>query len=834
MPSRELGERWPNLLAVGGHPAVDMPPHVVEAAARAAQRAPYAPTRGLPALREAIAAEHGVDPDRNVIVTLGGMQGLYLAARAFGQRAVSHAPSFFFPQLIEAAGGECTVAYGWDEYAAALGPGTTLAIVNTPVNPTGYAFRQSDLDAIAAALASNDVLLLSDEAYFGVLYDGVEHLSPASHPELAERTLVLRSFSKTLGMAAWRIGYAVGPEWAIDAIARELQWQALAIDGVAQSAALAALTGPRDWIDAAIAELAVMRPQAIAAANEAGLRCELPEGCAFIWAEIDGDEDETSDGLAREYGIPALPGRHFHARTPHLRIPFGGRPGARAQLLEQLRRAGPRFLVTLLALALTATVFWDRAAQAAEKYQTIPSSEVRAALLHRHGFVRSGLRLQGDLVLQQLDVAGPFRCRRCILEGRLLAADATFHRTVDLSGSQLRATANFEGATFFGPAVFGRGPGPGDFATFSDEANFAYATFDELATFQSVRFEHGAEFSLARFQGDAAFSEARFFGQDVFFYSTQFSGEARFDQAAFEPKASFRRAAFGGPADFSQARFGQTAGFSESHFAQGGTFLGAEFRSACPVRAVSFEHVLATKALDFTAARFAGPAVFTSVSAEGLNFADTQFSGGRTQTKMCHPARGVALRGGTVGDLVMAVDSATANVTDVPRTALERIEASAKARGDLRVANDAHYRLRVLKSSDYWWPWHVLDVVFYRSIAGYLVRPLRPLLTLLSLAFAVFLLRSARRALSKSKRYSVAKSELAVRRPVFDTVARGSNELLDTFTAIWPRKPDPQASDWTRLGRRLESLAYRLLIVCVLLGVANSNPTLRQMLDAIL
>ena len=342
MPSRALAERWPNLLAVGGHPAVDMPPHVVEAAAQAARRAPYAPTRGLPALREVIAAEHGVDPDRNVIVTLGAMQGLYLAAHAFGRKVVTHAPSFFFPQLIQAAGGECAVAYDWEEYAAAIGAETTLAIVNTPVNPTGYVFRQSDLDAVAAALRGSDALLLSDEAYYGLLYDGLEHISPASHPALRERTLVLRSFSKTFAMAAWRVGYAVGPEWAIEALARELQWQALAIDGVAQSAALAALTGPREWIDAAIAELAEMRPRAIAAANEAGLACEVPEACAFVWAAIDGDEDETSDELAREQAIPAVPGRHFGARTPHLRIPIGGRPEARAALLDAFASVAAR------------------------------------------------------------------------------------------------------------------------------------------------------------------------------------------------------------------------------------------------------------------------------------------------------------------------------------------------------------------------------------------------------------------------------------------------------------------------------------------------------------
>ena len=336
MPSRAFAERYDNLLAIGGHPAVDMPPHVVEAAAKAAERPAYAPTLGSPALREAIAELHGTTPDC-VLVTIGGMQALYLVAQVYGARAVSHAPSFFFPQMVAAAGGSCKVAYGWDEYSASVDEHTTLAIVNTPVNPTGYVFRQHDLDAIAVAVSDSDALVVSDEAYYGMTYDGLEHISPASHPELRNRTLVLRSFSKTHAMAAWRVGYAVGSRKVISELARNFAWQALAVDGVAQAAALAALTGPQEWIVNARAELAEMRPRAIEAANASGkLRAELPEGAAFVWAEVDGNEDEWSDRLAREHGITALPGRHFHAKTPHLRIPFGGRPDARATLLDRL------------------------------------------------------------------------------------------------------------------------------------------------------------------------------------------------------------------------------------------------------------------------------------------------------------------------------------------------------------------------------------------------------------------------------------------------------------------------------------------------------------------
>src|SRR5438105_15804402 len=98
MPSRSFAERYDNLLAIGGHPAVDMPPHVVEAAARAAERPAYAPTQGAPALREAIAELHGMSTDC-VLVTIGGMQALYLVAQVFGACSVSHAPAFFFPHL---------------------------------------------------------------------------------------------------------------------------------------------------------------------------------------------------------------------------------------------------------------------------------------------------------------------------------------------------------------------------------------------------------------------------------------------------------------------------------------------------------------------------------------------------------------------------------------------------------------------------------------------------------------------------------------------------------------------------------------------------------------
>ena len=264
MPSRAFAERYPNLLATGGHPAVDMPPHVVEAAARAAERPAYAPTLGAPALREAIAAQlsgelgWAVDPERNVLVTVGGMQALYLAAQCFGARAVVHAPSFFFPQVVARGRRELhgdrrrrRARPTGTRSAAAIDGETTLAIVNTPVNPTGYVFRPHDLDAIAAALAGTDALLLSDEAYAGAplrrARARLARLAPGAARAHARAAQLLEDARRwPRGASASRSGRRD----AIETMARAFAWQALAVDGVAQAAAHAALTGPQDWIEA--------------------------------------------------------------------------------------------------------------------------------------------------------------------------------------------------------------------------------------------------------------------------------------------------------------------------------------------------------------------------------------------------------------------------------------------------------------------------------------------------------------------------------------------------------------------------------------------------------
>ena len=211
--------------------------------------------------------------------------------------------------------------------------------MNTPVNPTGYVFRAHDLDAIAAALAGTRRAAALRR---GVCRD------PLRRPRapLARRRIRSCASGRSCCAASrrptrWPPGASasrLGPAHAIERWRTTFAWQALAIDGVAQAAAHAALTGPQGWIEAARAELAEMRPRAIEAANATGvLRAELPEAAAFVWAAVDGDEDDLERPPCRATTASRRSrAGTSRAATPHLRIPFGGRREAREALLERL------------------------------------------------------------------------------------------------------------------------------------------------------------------------------------------------------------------------------------------------------------------------------------------------------------------------------------------------------------------------------------------------------------------------------------------------------------------------------------------------------------------
>lgn len=357
---RQVAERrpWP-LLHIGGNYSAELPQHIVEAAARAAVHPEYPDTRGAMALRSAIAERVGleigatIDPDRHVLITCGSMQALYLAAVVCtdgSSRGVAPAPSFFYKDLLRVAGADLDWAGGdgeapdWDLVAEQVQSDTSVLFVNSPCNPTGYVYTSADLERLSQIAERSSCWIISDEAMLSYIYDGREHLSPARLPQLRPRTLIVRSFSKMYGMGPWRVGFAVGPEELISAMAKVLQWSVIGVDSVAQTAAVAALTGPQSWVTSVVNHLATLRERATEALNSTGaFNATLPQAGAVLWARIllELDEEEMTEALGRNLGIPAVPGHLFGASQPHVRIPYGGEPGDVEQLIKRLRDLEP-------------------------------------------------------------------------------------------------------------------------------------------------------------------------------------------------------------------------------------------------------------------------------------------------------------------------------------------------------------------------------------------------------------------------------------------------------------------------------------------------------------
>lgn len=319
-----------------GQPDFQTPDHIVEAGIKALRDGHhgYAPANGIPALREAVAADlhrrHAVEvnPD-NVVVVPGGKPTMFFTMLMFGQPGVEIMypnPGFpIYESMIRYTGAtpvpialeeEKGFVFSAKAVLAQITPATRLIIINSPANPTGGAIPRAEIDAFVAGLADHPhVALLSDEIYSQMLYDGREHVSLLQYPEIRDRLIMLDGWSKTYAMTGWRLGYAVWPDTAVGHATRLAINDHSCVNSAAQYAGLAALTGPQD----AVAEMMLAFDTRRALIAEAlnclpGVRCMDPAGAFYAFANVSGTgmtAREAQDRFLDEAGVATVAGTSF-------------------------------------------------------------------------------------------------------------------------------------------------------------------------------------------------------------------------------------------------------------------------------------------------------------------------------------------------------------------------------------------------------------------------------------------------------------------------------------------------------------------------------------------
>jgi aspartate aminotransferase len=342
-----------------GEPDFDTPANIREAAKRALDRGAthYTPTVGIPELRAAVAADattrkrFPVTPDR-VVVVPGGKPVMFFAILALideSDEVIYPDPGFpIYESMASYVGGRavpCPIRQenGFrldpDELASLVTPRTKLVIINSPANPTGGVSTRGDLERIADIAREHDLTVLADEIYGRILYEG-EHVSIASLPGMAERTIVLDGFSKTYAMTGWRLGYAILPESLVLPFSRLIVNSVSCTNAATQWAGVEALTGPQDSVDAMVAEFRVRRDLIVDGLNSIlGITCLRPAGAFYVFPDISATGltgAEMADRLLNEGGVSALAGTAFgQVGVRHLRFSYAT---SRENIAEAIRR----------------------------------------------------------------------------------------------------------------------------------------------------------------------------------------------------------------------------------------------------------------------------------------------------------------------------------------------------------------------------------------------------------------------------------------------------------------------------------------------------------------
>ncbi|QDC08098.1 pyridoxal phosphate-dependent aminotransferase [Oceanicola sp. D3] len=321
-----------------GQPDFQTPAHIVEAGIKALRDGHhgYTPANGLPALREAVAADlhrrHGaeVNPD-NVVVQPGGKPTMFFACMLLGEPGAEIMypnPGFpIYESVIKYSGAtpvpialreDKGFAFSAEEVLGQITERTRLIIINSPANPTGGVTPKEEIDKLVAGLADHpDVVLMSDEIYSCMLYGGRQHTSLLNYPEIRDRLIMLDGWSKTYAMTGWRLGYAVWPDALVDHATRLCINDHSCVNAPTQFAGIAALEGPQDEV-VKMVEAFDRRRQVIVDGLNAlpGVRCADAAGAFYAFPNIEGTgltAREAQDRFLETCGVATVAGTSFGA-----------------------------------------------------------------------------------------------------------------------------------------------------------------------------------------------------------------------------------------------------------------------------------------------------------------------------------------------------------------------------------------------------------------------------------------------------------------------------------------------------------------------------------------
>ena len=343
-----------------GEPDFDTPEHIKAAAKQAldAGKTKYGPVAGEPQLKAAIARKLQSDNNlnyqpENIIVTNGGKHSLYNLMMALiepGDEVIIPAPYWLsYPEMVKLASGKPVIvrtdaSTGYkitpEQLNRAITPKTKLFVLNSPSNPTGMVYTRAEIQALAEVIVDRDILVVSDEIYEKIIYDGAEHVSIGSlGQEIFDRTIVSSGFAKGYSMTGWRIGYLAGPIELIQATSTIQGHSTSNVCTFAQYGAIAALESSQESVEKMRLAFADRREVIFELLDAIpGISCIKPDGAFYMFVNISKtgmSSLEFCDAFLEQQQVAVIPGIAFGA-DDHIRLSYATDLGTIKKAVERL------------------------------------------------------------------------------------------------------------------------------------------------------------------------------------------------------------------------------------------------------------------------------------------------------------------------------------------------------------------------------------------------------------------------------------------------------------------------------------------------------------------